>query len=328
MALRSKTVRGTTWLAAVAILGLLSSTAVAQDKITFLLPAPGFLPAFAPFQIAKHKGYYKTAGLDVTFEVGKGGVDVAKQVGAGNADLGCAVGDTSIIVRPNGVPVRSVALLGGRALAQIIVRQDAGIKTLADLKGKTVAVMSYSDNIYYSFLAAISKFGLTKSDVNVEAVGPAGTVQLVAADKAVAMAGVPEWAVAVETAGVPVKMYSVEKYFPGMAQAIVASDDAIKNHPARIKGFVHATLMAITDIMKNPSAAAKDYVEAVPQHKDKLGQIEKILTLYAKDVYPGQTKLGWMDSKRVAAVQDYYLKIGAIRTKTKLDELYTNKFIE
>lgn len=328
MNLLHKIFAATKGIAVVLLVGLMSSTAYAQEKVTYLLPAPGFLPAFAPFQIALHKGYYKAAGIDITFEVAKGGVDVAKQVGAGNADLGGAVGDTAIIVRPNGVPVRSVALLGGKALAQIIVRNDAGIKSLADLKGKTIAVMSYQDNNYYSFLAAISKFGLSKSDVNAEAVGPAGVVQLVVANKAIALAGVPEWAVAVEAAGVPVTMYSVEDYFPGMAQAIVASDEAIKKHPARIKGVVQATLRAIRDIMADPSAAAKDYVDAVPQHKDQLPQMEKILRLYAERVYPGQAKLGWIDPKRIEAVQDYYAKAGVIQTKTKVEDLYTNQFVE
>ena len=47
-----------------------------------------------------------------------GGVDVAKQIGAGNAIIGGAIGDTPIIVRANGVPVKAVAVLGAGALTQ------------------------------------------------------------------------------------------------------------------------------------------------------------------------------------------------------------------
>ena len=79
------------------------------------LPATGTpsLPAFAPWIIAKEKGYYQAQDLDLTFIAAKGGVDVAKQIGAGNALVGGAIGDTPIIVRPNGIPVRTVAVLGG-----------------------------------------------------------------------------------------------------------------------------------------------------------------------------------------------------------------------
>ena len=76
------------------------------EKITYLFPAPPVLPAFAPIQLAKGKGYFAQAGLDVSYAVARGGVDVAKQVGAGNAPLGGIVADGPIMVRGNGVPIK------------------------------------------------------------------------------------------------------------------------------------------------------------------------------------------------------------------------------
>src|ERR1700682_374720 len=81
-----------------------ASIAGAAEKIPYLLPAPPSLPAFAPWVLAKHLGYYSEAGYDVEFVVARGGVDVAKQIGVGNAPIGGAIGDTPIIVRGNGVP--------------------------------------------------------------------------------------------------------------------------------------------------------------------------------------------------------------------------------
>ncbi|MFZ0152136.1 MAG: ABC transporter substrate-binding protein, partial [Xanthobacteraceae bacterium] len=71
----------------------------ADEKITYLFPAPPILPAFGPIQIAKGKGYFSQAGLDVYYAVGRGGVDVAKEVGAGNVPLGGIVADGPIVVR-------------------------------------------------------------------------------------------------------------------------------------------------------------------------------------------------------------------------------------
>src|SRR5262249_7439340 len=81
-----------------------ASTVGAAEAVTYLSPAPPSLPAFGPIQLAKGKGYFSEAGLDVSYAVGRGGVDVAKQVGAGNAPLGGIVGDGPIMVRQNGVP--------------------------------------------------------------------------------------------------------------------------------------------------------------------------------------------------------------------------------
>src|SRR4029077_15083994 len=88
--------------------GIAAAPSVAQtlEKVTYLFPAPPVLPAFGPIRLAQGKGYFKEAGLDVSFAVGRGGVDVAKQVGAGNAPLGGIVADGPIMVRGNGVPVK------------------------------------------------------------------------------------------------------------------------------------------------------------------------------------------------------------------------------
>jgi NitT/TauT family transport system substrate-binding protein len=121
------------------------SAQAAPDEVTYLLPAPPTLPAFGPWMIAQQNGYYAAENLKVTFVAGKGGVDVAKQVGAGNAPVGGAIGDTPIIVRANGVPVRAVAVLGGGSLTQLAVHEASPIKTVKDLKGKTLTVMAYTD---------------------------------------------------------------------------------------------------------------------------------------------------------------------------------------
>jgi NitT/TauT family transport system substrate-binding protein len=33
------------------------------EEITYLLPAPGFLPAFAPWMLAQQRGYFAQEGL-------------------------------------------------------------------------------------------------------------------------------------------------------------------------------------------------------------------------------------------------------------------------
>ena len=125
-------------------LGVLGGApARADENITYLFPAPPLLPAFGPIRLAQGKGYFKEAGLDVDFAVGRGGVDVAKQVGAGNAPLGGIVADAPDHGARNGVPVKIVCVFGGKGFMQLVVREDSGIEKPADLKGKTITVMSY-----------------------------------------------------------------------------------------------------------------------------------------------------------------------------------------
>src|SRR5260221_12605251 len=132
-------------------LELVSAPAFSQtpEKITYLFPAPPILPAFGPIQLAQGKGYFTAAGLDVSFAVGRGGVDVAKQVGAGNAPLGGIVADGPIMVRGNGVPVKIVAVVGGKGNMEVVVRGEFGIVEAADLKGKNTPVVFDQDTDVY-----------------------------------------------------------------------------------------------------------------------------------------------------------------------------------
>lgn len=315
---------------AAAALALSASAATAAETVTYLFPAPDFLPAFAPFQLAKGKGYFEDAGLDVTFQVGKGGADVATQVALGNADLGGGIGDTPIIVRANGLEIRGVALLGGRGLTQLAWREDAGISGPEDLKGKSVGVLSFQDTTYYNLLGVLASVGLTKNDVDIQAVGPGGIIQLSIAGNLDAMSGVPEWIAAIEAAGVPMDQMPVDTVFPAMAQAIIASDETIAERPEVVKGFVQAVLRGVRDVAEDPAAAAAEYVQLVPQHADNQAGVEAILRAYAELIYPeGENQpLGTFNPDRIKAVQDFYVGAGLVRTAVPIEDLYTNEFAQ
>jgi NitT/TauT family transport system substrate-binding protein len=316
---------------AAAGLGLMTVPAWPQAKleeVTYLFPAPPILPAFGPIRLAQGKGYFKEAGLDVKFAVGRGGVDVAKQVGAGNAPLGGIVADGPIMVRGNGVPVKIVCVFGGKGFMQLVVREDSGITKPADLKGKTITVMSYQDTTFYALLGLLASAGLTQNDVNIQSVGPVGVWQFVAEGKSVGMAGVPDWIPPVQAAGVKVRVIPTEDFFPHMAQAIATSDDMIKQKPDMIRKFVHTALRGMKDMMDNPDKAADEFVSFVPEWKGKERGVHFAFNMYAKSVYPGQKVLGEMNADRLTKLQDFYLAKGFIQKATPVNELYTNEFIK
>jgi NitT/TauT family transport system substrate-binding protein len=305
----------------------LAAQAQALQEVTYLLPAPGTLPAFGPWMLAQAKGYYKAEGLDVKFVTGRGGVDVAKQIGAGNAVIGGAIGDTPIIARAQGIPVKAVAVLGAGSLMQLVSHKDEHIESPRELKGKTVTVISYTDTTYYALLGMLSKVGLTKDDVNIQAAGPAGVWQQFAAKKAVAMAGTPDWMVNAEEAGAVVDVLPSHVYFKSMAQAILAADETIDKNPQLIQKLVRATLKGMKDIMANPRAAAVAYVAHVPAHKGKEASIEKMFQAYKWYVYAGQRVPGQMDVERLADLQKFYVTNGVVPKAVPVAELYTNQFV-
>ena len=320
----------TALLATLALLTAGPTPAAAQDEITYMFPAPEFLPAFAPYQLAKARGYYAEEEIDVTFQVGRGGADVAKQVAVGNVDIGHAIGDAPIIVRANGLPVKVVALLGGRALTQLAIREETGVADIAGLEGKRVGVMSFQDVTFYNLLAALASEGLTREDVDIQAVGPAGVVQLMISGDLDAISSVPEWSATIEEAGVPVTVLSINEIFPALAQAILASDETIAERPDLVRRFVSATMRGLRDVIDDPAGSAAFLAETVPAFEGQGPQLEAVMRSYGELVYAmdeGET-LGHVNPERLAAVQAFYVGNGIVSQETPIEDLYTNEFVE
>jgi NitT/TauT family transport system substrate-binding protein len=307
----------------------LGSSRAATEHVTYLFPAPSFLPAFMPFHIALKRGYFAANDVAVTFEVGHGGADVAQQVGAGNANLGGGLGETSMIVRPNGLPVRAVAQLGSHPLFKLVTRQASNVKALTDLRGKKLGVIGYQDTGYYALLAVLASSGIKRAELKIEAVGPAGVTQLMIAKSLDGIMATPEWAIAIEDAGVPLDYFSIERIFPAMAQAILASDTIIEQRPAAVGGFVKAVMRALRDCIADPASAARDFVTALPQQAGKTALMERILRRYVTQVYVTDppSALGTFDPARLRTVQKFYLENKIIQKAVPVDELYTNAFV-
>lgn len=298
------------------------------EEVNYLLPAPAFLPAFIPWVLAQSRGYYAKEGLKVTFQVAKGGVDVAKQVGAGNAPIGGGIGDTPIIARAQGIPVKAVAVLGGGSLTNLVVHDGQGITGPKDLKGKTVTVLAYQDTTFFSLLGMLASAGLTKADVDIQAAGPTGIWQQFAAGKAAAFAGPVDWALNARDAGAKIKIYRGDAYFPSMAQAILASDEMIAKRPELIGKLVKATMHGLEDIMKQGKAVVPDYIKGAPNFKGKEKFIEDVVEHYIEYTYKGQKVPGEMNPERLARVQKFYVSQGIVPKEAPVNELYTNKFVQ
>lgn len=318
-------------------IGALAAAAIrpafaAPAKLTYLFPAPATLPAFIPWQLAMKRGYYAANELDVSFQVGRGGADVAKQVGVGNVEIGGGGVATVIAVRPNGVPVRNVALIGSHSLFTLVTRKAVGVKSLGELRGKKLGVIGYQDSSYYLLLAVLAAEGIKRSELTIESVGPAGVTQLMIAKSLDGIMAVPEWSIAIEDAGVPLDYWPIEKVFPAsaeLAQTIVTSDDFIKRRPQIVRGFVHAVLRAVRDCISDPASAAKDYVSFMSEHKGQQALIERILRRYVTQVYQTTppSALGKFNPALLNVLQDFYLKHNLISSTTPVQDLYTNEFV-
>src|SRR5215471_15221883 len=149
-------------VAAGATLGLAAVSAQAADNVTIQLKWVA-QAQFAGYFVAKEKGFYKDAGLDVTIK--PGGPDVAppQVIAGGGADVVVDWMPSALASREKGVPLVNVSQTFKNSGLELTCRAETGIKKPADLKGKTIGVW-FSGN-EYPFLSWMSKLGF-KTDAS------------------------------------------------------------------------------------------------------------------------------------------------------------------
>jgi ABC-type nitrate/sulfonate/bicarbonate transport system substrate-binding protein len=116
-----------------------------------------------PFYVAARKGLFAAQDLDVEINFAQSGPAVAQQLTAGSFDVALSIGnDNAIHAIDKGAPLAIVRIIGNTAPYALIAKQ--GLKTIADLKGKTISVGQVNDvtTVYFERMAAAN--GLQRSD--------------------------------------------------------------------------------------------------------------------------------------------------------------------
>src|SRR3569623_3781894 len=131
-------------------LALAATSALANDPLT-LQTKWVTQGQFARYLVAKDKGFYCDAGLDVT--IMDGGPDVAPEQGiaGGGADVIVDWMGGALAAREQGVPLVNIAQPYKRAGLELICPKDGPIKTAADFKGHTLGVWFFGNE--YPFFA-------------------------------------------------------------------------------------------------------------------------------------------------------------------------------
>lgn len=121
-------------------------------------------PDHAPILVAKEKGYFKDAGLEVEIIAPADPNDPPKLVAAGKADLAVTYQPQLHLQVAEGLPLVRIGTLVATPLNTLLVLDDGPIKSIADLKGKRVgySVGGFEDAL---LAAMLEPHGLTLKDV-------------------------------------------------------------------------------------------------------------------------------------------------------------------
>lgn len=221
----------------------------------------------AGFALGKDKGYYKDAGINLDIRSGNGSGSAHRLVANGDSTFAYGSCASMLNLAAQGAPLISVGVIDAMGTEAVIVRPDAGVKSLADLKGKTILTTANA-GVNTFFPLVLQAGGLKDGDVTITNVPDGALVSsyLQGAGGAVGiLGGLDDKPAEIKANGgaEPVTFPYSDFGVNQVGYCIVANADTVKNNPDLVKRFVAATMKAYKETEANPDAAIASMADIV-----------------------------------------------------------------
>ena len=277
---------------------------------------------------AQANGRFERAGLDVKIRQPADPAAPIKQVAAGRVDLAISYEPELLRARDQGLSVVSVGAVVREPLTSIISLPQAGIRSPADLEGKTVgtAGIDYQTAYLQTILeeAGISPTGAQQRNVGFTLV-PA---QLTGRVDAV-LGGFWNYEgtelrlkkrkpriIRMEDAGVPTYNELV----------LVANEDALERDSGKIRAFIGALSRGTQDLRKDPGKALDGLLDANRDLDPKLQRavVDVTMPLF----FPPKGKpFGWQDPKQWSAFAAWMRERRLLKNPPDAAAAHTNELL-
>ncbi|WP_264796964.1 ABC transporter substrate-binding protein [Arthrobacter mangrovi] len=126
----------------------------------------------APIYLGVQEGIFEKHGLDVELTPAQGGAAIVPAITSGQMDFGFSNVTSLIIARSKGLPLQILASGSSSTgdqdadFAAVMVKPDSGIKEIADLAGKSIAVNTLNNISDSTISAAVEEAGGDASSID------------------------------------------------------------------------------------------------------------------------------------------------------------------
>jgi sulfonate transport system substrate-binding protein len=219
--------------------------------------------------LLKDKGWFEQEfakdGIKVVWVQTLGSNKALEFLNAGSIDFGSTAGAAALVGRINGNPIKSIYVYSKPEWTALVTRKDSGIRTIADLKGKRVAVTRGTDPHIF-LVRALQKAGLTEKDIRpVLLQHPDGATALLRGD-------VEAWA-GLDPMMAQVELRDGARLFYRDADAntygiLNVREDFAKEHPDVVKRVLAVYETARKYALAHPDELEKSFIAATKLPKD------------------------------------------------------------
>jgi NitT/TauT family transport system substrate-binding protein len=310
---------------------LAAFSAAAQPLTTVTIGVVPSVPAGATW-IAVEKGYFREAGIEVQLEKIESAAPAMAYLASNRLQVvegGLAAGYWNALSQ--GLPIIMTLERGSSPLYHdLLVRPDlAGqIKSVADLKGRTVALVAPGSSVLYEIGKTLETAGLTIKDIEIKYI-PFPNMGVALANKAVdAALEVPPFGEVIVSQKLGTRWLDTDDYVkpqPISFIAYLANTDWIGKNPELAKKFFLALVRG-----------GRDYCQAY-HHGPNRNEVEEIMWKYraVNDrqmihtmAWQARDPNGRFNVASVVDVQDWFAKENMIKEKFPAERLIDTSYAE
>lgn len=235
-----------------------SGGATAPQPVTLML---NWYPygEHAAFYYGVEKGIFARHGIDLKIQAGQGSTKTVQAVGGNQVMFGWA--DTPAVLSniDKGVKATSIGVFLQTTPSSVQLFEDKGVKTPADLLGKTIAV-SAGDAPTVMFPTYLKMAGLAPEDVKTQNLDAAGKISAVLSGQVDGLIGFAHDqgpTIAAKSGKAMTYLRYSEVGLNYYSNGLIVNPDTISSKPDLVKAMVAATSEAYATAAKDADAAAK-----------------------------------------------------------------------
>jgi NitT/TauT family transport system substrate-binding protein len=305
----------------------LSAFAQSPQKIKVGL---GYIPdvQFAPFYLAEVEGLYKAKGLEVEFQHGFA-QELYPLLASGKLDF--VVGDAEDVVLlrakdAKATPFKYVLAMYQTVPNALFSKADKNIKTIKDLKGKTIGIPGKYGTSWTSMQAVLRAAKLSETDVKLEEIGFTQLEAVLAGRVDVAMGFINNEPVQAAAQNIKLNVIAAGRYNRAPGNGVITMEKTLENREM-VKAFLGATQQAMANTINDPKKgfeAAKKFVQNLTD--DRLKVLEASAPLY-QSAFSKVEGLGFSNPNGWQYTLDLLTATKRITTVVPRSSLYSNIFL-
>jgi sulfonate transport system substrate-binding protein len=289
-----------------------SAGAASNDAATFNIDFATYNPLSL---VIKEKGWLeaslKDEGVTVNWVQSAGSNKANEALRSGAIDVGSTAGSAALLARANGSPIKTIDVYSQPEWAALVAGKDSNIKSVQDLKGKSVAATKGTDP-YFFLVQALEEAGLSTSDVTVQNLQHADGRTALENGSVEAWAGLDPIMAGAEKAGAKLFYRNLDFNTYGFLNA---NESFLKEQPEVAQTVVNAYEKARAWAVKNPDETAQILADVAGLDLDVAKTVIAERSNLDVDPAPGQKQRDVLEK-----IGPTFVEIGDVTDQQKVDD--------